>query len=48
MLLLSLIWLLLGALIGLLANAAQLRPVGWQHVGWLALVGLGMMTPLCG
>ncbi|HLZ58724.1 MAG TPA: hypothetical protein VKR06_17430 [Ktedonosporobacter sp.] len=48
MLILTLIWLLLGAAIGLLANVAQLRPRNWQHLGWLAMVGLGMVTALCG
>lgn len=48
MLLLSLVWLLIGALIGLLANAAQLRPAMWTHLGWLVMMSIGAIVALCG
>ena len=48
MLLLSLVWLLIGALIGLLANAAQLRPPTWTHLGWLVMMSIGAIIALCG
>jgi hypothetical protein len=48
MLLLSLIWLLLGALIGLLANAAKLWPVAWKTLRWVSLPGIGAITSCAG
>jgi hypothetical protein len=48
MLILSLFWLLLGLLIGALANAAKLRPVAWDRGGRLALPGLGALVALLG
>ncbi len=48
MLLLLLIWLLLGALTGALAIAASLRPASWTHLGWLAMLAIGMATALLG
>ena len=48
MLLLSFVWLLIGALIGLLADAAQLRPVTWTHLGWLMMMSIGAIVALCG
>ena len=47
MLILSLFWLLIGLLIGALANAAQLWPVAWVRGGRLALPGLGAGALLC-
>ena len=48
MLILSLLWILLGLLIGALANAAKLRPAAWEHRRWLAMLGLGALTALLG
>ena len=48
MLILSLFWLLLGLLIGALANAAKLRPAAWVRGGRLAMLGLGSLVALLG
>ncbi len=48
MLILSLFWLLLGLLIGALANAAKLRPTAWARGGRLSLLGLGALVALLG
>lgn len=48
MLVLSLIWVVLGLLIGALANGAKLRPAMWGHRGWLAMLGLGALAALFG
>ena len=48
MLILSLLWVVLGLLIGALANAARLRPAVWKGKGWLAMLGLGALTALLG
>jgi uncharacterized membrane protein YeaQ/YmgE (transglycosylase-associated protein family) len=48
MLILSLTWLLIGLLIGALANAAKLRPVTWVRGGPLALLVLGALVALLG
>jgi uncharacterized membrane protein YeaQ/YmgE (transglycosylase-associated protein family) len=48
MLILSLLWLVIGLLIGALANVAKLRPRAWQHRGWLAMLGLGALSALIG
>ncbi len=47
-LILSLIWVVLGLLIGALANGAKLRPAAWRRRGWLAMLGLGALTALLG
>jgi hypothetical protein len=47
-LLLSLCWIVLGLLIGALANAARLRPAAWVRRDWLALLGLGALVALLG
>lgn len=44
MLLLSLIWLLLGLFIGLLAIAAKLWPVSWRTLRWISLPAIGAIT----
>ena len=36
------LWLLLGALVGLLANGANLRPENWGKLGWLNMIFTGM------
>jgi hypothetical protein len=41
MVLLSLIWLLLGIVIGLLAIGAKLRPASWQTLRWASLPVIG-------
>jgi uncharacterized membrane protein YeaQ/YmgE (transglycosylase-associated protein family) len=48
MLLLSLFWIVLGLLIGALANAAKLRPAAWARGGWLAMLGLGALVAVLG
>ncbi len=47
MLLLSLFWIVLGLLIGALANAAKLRPA-WGRGGWLGMLGLGALVAVLG
>jgi hypothetical protein len=48
MLILSLFWLLIGLLIGALANAAKLRPAAWVRGGRLRMLGLGALLALLG
>jgi len=48
MLILSFIWMALGLLIGVLANAAKLRPAVWGRGGWLTMLGLGALVALLG
>ena len=48
MLLLSLFWVLLGLLIGALANAAKLRPAAWVRGGRLGMLGLGTLVAVLG
>jgi hypothetical protein len=48
MLILSLFWLLIGLLIGALANAAKLRPATWVRGGRLGMLGLGALVALLG
>jgi uncharacterized membrane protein YeaQ/YmgE (transglycosylase-associated protein family) len=48
MLILSLFWLLIGLLIGALANAAKLRPAAWDRRGRLGMLGLGALVALLG
>ncbi len=48
MLILSLFWLLIGLLIGALANAAKLRPATWVRGGRLSMLGLGALVALLG
>lgn len=48
MLILSLFWLLIGLLIGALANAAKLRPAAWGSRGRLGMLGLGVLAALLG
>ena len=48
MLILSLIWLGIGLLIGLLACGARLRPGIWGGYGWLGMLAIGMVSALVG
>jgi len=54
MLILSLCWLLLGVLIGALANGAKLRPPSWQLFptsgvyGWLWMLAISAVAALLG
>ena len=48
MLILSLLWIVLGLLIGALANAAKLRPASWGRGGRLRMLGLGALVALIG
>jgi hypothetical protein len=45
---LSLFWLLIGLLIGALANAAKLRPAAWGRGGQLGMLGLAALVALLG
>ena len=47
MLILSFFWLLVGVLIGILANAAKLRPV-WIRGGRMGMLGFGALVALLG
>jgi uncharacterized membrane protein YeaQ/YmgE (transglycosylase-associated protein family) len=48
MLVLSLAWLVMGLLVGGLACGARLRPVSWGGRGWLAMLGVGVVSALIG
>lgn len=48
MLILSFLWVVLGLLLGALANAAKLRPTTWGSGGWLGMLGLGALAALLG
>jgi len=48
MLLLSLFWVVLGLLVGALANAAKLRPAAWVRGGRLGMLGLGALVAVLG
>ncbi len=48
MLILSLLWLLVGILVGLLANAARLQPASWGRQRWLVIPGIGALSALIG
>jgi len=48
MLLLSLIWLVIGLLLGALACGAKLRPALWGKRGWLLMLCTGMLSALSG
>ena len=48
MLLLSLIWLVIGLLLGALACGAKLRPASWGKRGWLIMLCTGMLSALSG
>ena len=45
---LSLLWVLIGFLIGVLANCVRLRPASWGQRGWLYLPGAGALLALLG
>lgn len=46
MFLLSLLWIGIGILIGMLANGAKLRRGNWGRYGWLMMLGLGGLLAL--
>ncbi len=48
MLALSLLWLLVGLVVGALGLAARLRPASWTRYGWLRLLALGAVAGLLG
>ena len=48
MFILSVLWVLMGFLIGALANGAKLRPASWGQRGWLYLPGAGVLLALLG
>lgn len=43
----SLLWLLIGLLIGALAKAAKLQPAAWKRSAWPAMLTLGALAALC-
>ncbi len=48
MFILSLLWILIGLLIGALANGVRVRPVSWGRRGWLYLPAAGALLALLG
>jgi hypothetical protein len=48
MLALSLLWLVMGLVVGALGVAARLRPASWQRYGWLRVLGLGALAGVAG
>lgn len=48
MLALSVIWLALGLLLGVVAVAARLTPTRWRRWRWLAMPALGAIAALAG
>jgi len=48
MLVISLFWIVLGILIGALANAARLRPASWGRQGWPLMLCVGALAALTG
>lgn len=48
MLTLSLAWLLLGIIVGLLGMAAKLWPIWWGKRAWLILPAIGILSALIG
>lgn len=48
MLALSLIWLVIGIVVGALARGARLRPAAWGRRGWLVVLGIGAAAGLIG
>ncbi len=48
MVVLSLFWLLMGLLIGALANLAKLRLAPWGSYGWLVVLGISLLAALLG
>ncbi len=45
---LALLWLGIGAIVGLIANAANLRPALWQTFGWMRMAVLGALVAFGG
>jgi uncharacterized membrane protein YeaQ/YmgE (transglycosylase-associated protein family) len=48
MIILSMFWVIIGILIGSLANAARLRPARWGRYGWLYMLGVAVLAALLG
>jgi uncharacterized membrane protein YeaQ/YmgE (transglycosylase-associated protein family) len=48
MFILSLLWILIGLLIGALANGVRLWPASWGRQGWLYLPAAGALLALLG
>jgi uncharacterized membrane protein YeaQ/YmgE (transglycosylase-associated protein family) len=48
MIALSLLWLLVGLVVGSLGLAARLRPAAWTRYGWLRVLALGAVAGLLG
>ncbi len=46
--LLALLWLWLGAVVGLIAHAARLQPASKQMFGWMPMLALGALAAFCG
>ena len=45
---LALLWLGIGAVIGLIAHVANLQPASWQIAGRLRMATLGALVAFCG
>lgn len=45
---LALLWLGIGAIVGLIANAANLRPALWQTFSWMRMAVLGALVAFGG
>jgi uncharacterized membrane protein YeaQ/YmgE (transglycosylase-associated protein family) len=48
MVILSLFWVIVGILIGSLANAARLRSTRWGRYGWLGMPSVGVLAAVLG
>jgi uncharacterized membrane protein YeaQ/YmgE (transglycosylase-associated protein family) len=48
MFMLSLLWILIGLVIGVLANAVRRHPASWGRQGWLYLPAVGALLSLLG
>lgn len=46
MFLLTLLWLALGGILGLIATAARLQPASWRAQSWPGMCGLGAVIAL--
>lgn len=48
MLQLSVVWVMVGLIVGALANGARLRPAAWGRRGWAWMLGLSAAAGLVG
>ena len=45
---LALLWLGVGAVVGLVAHAANLQPASWRSFGLMRMIALGALIAFCG